>query len=147
MKKIELKSRKLLRTLFGCLSFTAVAFAFQACYGTGPDEFYDIKLTGIVKSKTTDLPIKGIKVVVNDEQFNCGFTDENGKFDFYAGVPAFDGYFHRDHYGTYYKADSVRVYFLDIDGVENGNFEDKTVIINPAHKDEVKMDVVLETKQ
>jgi len=142
MTKFELKSRKLLRTIFGCISFTAVAFAFQACYGTGPDPFYDIRLTGTVKSETTNAPIKGIKIVVNDERFNYGFTDEKGNFDFYTSVPAFNDYYHHE-----YKADSVRVYFLDIDGVENGNFEDKTVIINPAHKDEVKINVALETKQ
>ena len=38
MKKIELKSRHLLRNMFKCLSFTAMAFVFQACYGMPPDE-------------------------------------------------------------------------------------------------------------
>jgi hypothetical protein len=139
MKKIQLKSRKLLRTIFGCISFTAVAFVFQACYGTGPDPFYDIKLTGTVKSTNTNLPIKGIKIVVNKEKFGSGFTDKNGNFDFYASVPNYnyDGY----------DPDRVMVYFLDIDGIENGSFEDQVFIINPAHKDEVKIHVELEEKQ
>ena len=38
MKKIELKSRHLLRNMFKCLSFTAMAFVFQACYGMPPEE-------------------------------------------------------------------------------------------------------------
>jgi len=37
MRKIELKSRKLLRIIFGSLSLTAMAFVFQACYGPPPD--------------------------------------------------------------------------------------------------------------
>jgi len=139
MKKIELKTRKLLRTIFGAISFTAVAFIFQACYGPGPDNFYDVKLTGMVVSKTTNLPIKGIKVSVND-RWNHGITDENGKFDFYAEVPV-DGY--RGGGGVNYTPDSVWVHFCDIDGIENGLFADSTIIINPAHKNEVKINVAL----
>ena len=142
MKKFELKSRKLLRTIFGCLSFTAVAFVFQACYGTDPDWFYDVRMTGVVKSKTTNLPVRGIKVMVNEgdnyRNPSYGFTDEKGYFDFYASVPT--------EWNWTYKSDSVRVEFLDIDGIENGSFEDKTIFITPAHKDEVKIYVTLETK-
>ena len=38
MRKIELKSRHLLRNMFKCISFTAMAFVFQACYGMPPEE-------------------------------------------------------------------------------------------------------------
>ena len=144
MKKLELKYRKLLRKIFGGISFTAIAFVFQACYGTGPDTFYDVKLTGTVKSKTTNMPIKGIKIAVNNG-FSCGFTDENGKFDFYASVPTWGEYYDRD--SVHYTPDSVRIHFLDIDGQENGYFENKTIIIAPDRKDEVKIDVELEEKQ
>jgi len=146
MKKIELKSRRLLRTIFGCVSFTAVAFVFQACYGTGPDPFYDVKFTGTVKTKDTNLPIKGIKVMVNDGTVyganNYGISDENGHFDFYAYIPKY-GYFNPKD-GIYYTPDNVRVHFLDIDTLENGYFFDKTIIVAPAHKDEVKINVELE---
>jgi len=151
MKKIVLKSRKLLRTIFGCMSFTAVAFVFQACYGMPRDDFYDVKLTGSVKSETTNLPIKGIKITINDgktyyNQSNAyGITDENGKFDFYAAVPRYEYFSYKDSIN--YVADSVRIHFLDIDGIENGHFADKTIIIDPAHKDEVKINVTLEEKQ
>jgi putative lipoprotein (rSAM/lipoprotein system) len=152
MKKIELKSRKLLRKIFGCISLTAVAFVFQACYGPEPDHFYDVKLTGTVRSKTTNNPIEGIKVAVNDEDngksTNYGFTDENGMFSFYATVPSW-GYFEYQDSANIrrYTADSIYVHFLDIDGIKNGEFEDKIVIINPAHKDEVKIFGELEEKQ
>ena len=154
MKKLELKTRKLLRTIFGCISFTAVAFVFQACYGIEEDPFHDVKLTGIVKSKSTQLPIKGIEVAVNvhvngfDNCFGYGMTNQKGEFDFYASVPNYNYYYHlQDTISTVLKPDSVRVYFFDIDGMENGSFDDKVIIINPAHKDEVKLYVELEEKQ
>jgi len=146
MKKFEFALRKFLRTIFGCISFTAIAFVFQACYGTGPDRFYDVRLSGIVKSKATNLPIKGIKVIVNKEH-NFGITDRHGKFDFYASVPAMN--FDVMYSDTLYRyiADSVKVHFQDIDGIENGYFADKTIIINPARKDEVEINVVLDNQQ
>ena len=146
MKKIELKSRKLLRRIFGGISFTAVAFVFQACYGPRQEydhEFYDIKVTGTVKSMTTNLPIEGIKVAVN-KGLSCGFTDENGKFDFYTSVPDWEDYYIDS---VHYTPDSVRIQFLDIDGLENGYFEDKTIFIASDKKREVRIDVELEEKQ
>ena len=139
MKKTELKLRKALRTLFGCISFTAIAFIFQACYGMDRDWSYDVRLTGTVTSKTTNLPIKGIKVVVNDEGYNMGITDENGNFDFYSSVPNYS--YERDD--VHYSPDKVRVSFFDIDGIANGHFADTTIIINPARKDEVKINIQL----
>ena len=144
MKKIELKSRKLLRRIFNGMSITAVAFIFQACYGMWEDDFYDIKLTGTVISKTTSLPIKGIKVTVN-EGINYGMTDDNGKFDFYAPIP-YDDYYNKDS-TVHYTPDQVRIHFRDIDGIENGFFRDTTIIIDPAHKDEVRINMELEEKR
>jgi len=147
MKKIELKWRKLLRAAFGCVSFTAVAFVFQACYGIEHPMLYDVKLTGTVVSKTTNLPIKGIKITVNSEVFGMGFTDENGNFDFYASVPSeyYDSRYSED--SVHFTHDSVRVHFMDIDGEQNGLFNDTTIIINPAYKDEVKLNVILSEKK
>jgi len=141
MKKIELKSRKLLRTIFGCISFTAVAFVFQACYGPGPDPFYDVKFTGTVRSKATNSPIKGIKVSINDQPHSYGFTNAMGKFNFYASIPERE-YWIND--SIVYKPDSVKVQFLDVDGFLNGSFKDTAIYVNPAHKDEVKINVTLE---
>ena len=159
MKKIELKTRKWLRTIFASISFTAVAFAFQACYGPEPDMFYDIRLTGTVISKHTHLPIKGIKIIVDNEiswyeerVLNYGITDENGKFSFYASVPQryFDYSYHQDDstiVHVHCTPDSVHVQVLDIDGIENGSFIDKTIIIDPAHKDEVRVHIELDERR
>ena len=143
MKKIELKSRKLLRTIFGSISLTAMAFVFQACYGTKEDFYYDIKVSGTVRSKTTDAPIKGIKVTINSDH-NFGITDENGNFDFYASVPNFYEYYSDS---VRFTPDSIPVQFLDIDGNENGTFSDTTVVIDPAHKNEIKINVLLDNKE
>jgi len=132
MKKIENKLRKSLRKIFNGISLTAVAFIFQACYGPCHDCFCDVKFTGTVMSTNTNLPIKGIKVTVNNDSHNIGITDENGNFEFYAGV------------GVY---TDVSIYFLDIDGVENGYFSDKTITIEATCKDEVKLNVELEEKE
>ena len=134
MKRIELKLRKSLRKIFNGISLTAVAFIFQACYGPGPDMYFDVKLSGIVTSKTTNLPIGGIKVTVNENN-NFGITDEDGKFDFYVNVPNGDCSY------------SVIVNFLDIDGVGNGSFDDKILTVQPACKDEVVINVELDEKQ
>ena len=136
MKRIELKTRKLVRKIFNGISLTAVAFIFQACYGPGPDMYCDVKLTGTVISKTTGLPIKGIQVSV-DEVPNFGSTDENGKFVIYATID-----------GWSYSADArANVHFRDIDNADNGHFADKTIIVETACKDEVKIDVELDEKQ
>ena len=138
MKKIELKSRKLLRRIFGGISLTAMVFIFQACYGMPYDRYSDVKLTGTVISKTTNLPISGIKVSVN-EGYNYEVTNENGKFDFYVGVPKVD----YDKDGVHYTPDKLNIHFLDIDGIENGHFADTTIVINPTYKNEVKIDIAM----
>jgi len=132
MKKIELKTRKLIRAIFGGISLTAVAFVFQACYGMEPDCIYDTHLSGKVMSKTTNLPIKGIKVSVAGSR-SYGMTDEKGNFDFYTCI--YDG-----------NANSIPVLFTDIDGEENGSFRNKEIIIDINGQDEVKINVELDEK-
>ena len=141
MKKVELKTRKLLRKIFGGISLTAMVFIFQACYGMPPDRHDDVKLTGTVTSKTTNLPISGIKISVN-EGYNYGFTDENGNFNFYAGVPNWN--YERD--GVKYTPDKLNISFLDVDGAANGNFADTTIIVNRAHQNELIVNVELREK-
>ena len=139
MKKLEIKSRKVLRKIFGGISFTAMAFVFQACYGTPLDNYYDVKFTGTVRSKTTQLPIKGIKVTVNQDGYNYGITNEDGQFDFYAAVSDERNY--KD--GVSDSPNNIRVDFVDIDGIENGHFADTALFLNSLNKHEVIVDVDL----
>ena len=140
MKKIEFKLRKSLRKIFNGISLTAVAFIFQSCYGPEPDWRYcDVKLTGTVTSKTTNLPVKGIKIAV-ENGLNFGFTDEEGKFDFYVSVP--DGF-----YCASCTSNQAKIHFRDIDDAENGHFSDKTVEINLRCNGEFNIDVELEENE
>ena len=122
--------------MFRCISFTAMAFIFQACYGIDRDYMYDVKFTGTVKSKTTNLPIKGIKITVSDKEYIFGFTDKDGKFDFYAHIPNMPNY-----------SDNLKITFSDIDGPENGSFTDKTITVDSTSKDEIVINVELEEKE
>ncbi len=146
MKKIELQLRKSLRFLFGCFSFTAIAFIFQACYGIEPDCSYDIKLTGRVTSKSTNEPIQGIKVrVAHDCAY--GITDKNGDFSFYASIFECRGYYEEDEMEEKLEYGQTLIYFEDVDNTANGHFSDTTIIVEPAHKDELKINIELMEKQ
>jgi hypothetical protein len=139
MKTIELKTRKLLRKIFGSITLAGVAFVFQACYGIEPDGresdcSFDTRLSGTVLSKTTNLPIKGIRVFI-DGSANYGITDENGQFDFYAYIRMCE-----------VSPDNVSVMFVDIDGEENGSFVGKNYNIDVIEQDMVKINVELEEK-
>ena len=145
MKKIKLKSRKLLRTIFCIISLATVAFICQDCdiRIPGADVECTIRLTGTVQSKTTNLPIKGIRIAINNNQYKV--TDENGNFDFYVFVSRLGG--GNSPYDNFYKVDSIKVDFLDIDGSENGNFSDTTIIVNPGRISEVAIFMEMKEKQ
>ncbi|MDR0799538.1 MAG: hypothetical protein LBN18_07265 [Dysgonamonadaceae bacterium] len=141
MKKLSLTTRRWIRGILMGSSLTAIAFVFHACYGTPEDFGYDIKLTGTVLSKITRQPIKGIKVSQGE---NYDITDQNGNFSFYTYIDT-DRYYYYEGDHTY-CSDSIPVLFSDIDGVENGYFIDKEIIIDPARKDEIKINVELDEK-
>ena len=146
MKKFEFKLRKSFRNLLKGFSLTAVAFAFQACYGPMMDfePFRDVKLTGTVVAENTNLPIEGIKVAVNNSRHNFAITDANGNFDFYASVPRWE--FH-DSDSIRHTPDSVRVHFRDIDGANNGLFSDTTIIVNPTRVEMVRINMAMREAQ
>lgn len=109
-RKLTDKKRKILRRIYGALSFTTALFVFQACYGTPQDFGYDVFIQGVVKSRTTNQPISGIKVSVTSEP-QYEITDATGLYKIY--VP---------HYNNY----TVR--FEDIDSNINGSFLAKDTV-------------------
>ena len=132
MKKIESKARKFLREIFKGASFTAMAFVFQACYGPLPDDQRcEVIFTGMVVSKSTSLPVEGIKVIVGDGIVS-GFTDKDGKYSLYSAFPR------SSENGT-----SVIVSFQDSDGLANGHFEDTTVSVQCRCNEKATADVEL----
>lgn len=125
-KSISDKKRKILRTIFGALSLSTVAFVFQACYGTPEDFGMDVCITGCVKSKDTNLPIKGIRVSIeNQPQYEV--TNEEGMFTIYSA-----------------KDSVYKLAFEDVDLEQNGSFIPKETVLKLSDNStylEVKLDV------
>jgi hypothetical protein len=108
---VQERKRKFARTIFGALSFSTALFIFQACYGTPADMMRDNKVEGVVTSKTTGLPIPGIKVSWVNQSYS-GTTDQSGKFIFY--LPLKEEYLLR---------------FEDVDAAQNGMYFSKDSIV------------------
>lgn len=113
------------RKILGGLSLTSALFIFQACYGTPQDFGLDIFIEGQVKSKTTGIPIKGIKVTMPDN-LQYQVTDQQGKFSLYTEA-----------------ADSYKIKFEDVDSNQNGLFSARDTTIITREK-EIYLDIVLE---
>jgi len=84
MSEIIIKNkRKILRLLFGTLSFSTALFVFQACYGTNKDFGRDVLIKGCVRSKTNEKPLAGIRVsITNMPQYT--YTDSKGQFQMFG---------------------------------------------------------------
>lgn len=119
--------KKWIRKIIGGLSFTTALFVFQACYGTPQDFGLDLLLEGQVKSKTTGLPIKGIKVSVMDNTQHT-ITSNDGRFSFYTEMMA-----------------DMKILFEDIDSTLNGSFHNSdTLLTQPQER--VFLNIKLEEK-
>ena len=116
---MKIMKRDWKRKIIGGLCLTSIAFVFQACYGTPQDFGNDLLVEGLVKSKKTGLPIKGIKVSVADKVQYTN-TDENGKFSFYIE-----------------KLQNAKIKFTDVDSTQNIWFSNKDSLV--TIKDSVLM--------
>lgn len=116
---------KLVRKIIGGFSLTTAAFIFQACYGPPQDFGADALIEGIVKSKTTGLPVKGIMVSVPEYQQNL-YTDAAGGFSLYT-VPD----------------ESCKITFRDTDAELNGTFMDKDTLLSVYGGDRLHLDISL----
>jgi hypothetical protein len=114
MKKTKGIARKTLRSMYAGLGLTAAALVFQACYGTPQTEGMDVLIQGVVKSKTTNRPVKGIKVSVKG-LYQYELTDADGRFEFY--VP---------------QEKTCIMQLDDIDGVNNGSYISTEIHIDLA---------------
>lgn len=131
LKLFQIESKEMkrnwIRKIIGGMSLTTAMFVFQACYGTPQDMGLDMLVEGQVKSLTSGLPVKGIKVsVVDFMQYDI--TDETGKFSFYTEM-----------------IEGIRLQFQDIDSNENGLFADKDTVL-AAISEKVYLDIMLENK-
>jgi putative lipoprotein (rSAM/lipoprotein system) len=103
------KGRLLLRRIFAVLSFGATATLWSCAYGTiyamygVPPVDHEV-IEGTVKSADAEEPIPGISVSVSHD---ISLTDADGKYR----LLVYDG--------------THTVLFEDIDGPENGDFQNK----------------------
>lgn len=119
---------KWIRRMVRGVSLTSALFVFQACYGTPQDLGFDLLIEGQVKSKTTGLPIPGIKVTIKDIG-QWEFTDEEGRFGIYTLL-----------------TDAVTVQFQDVDSIENGNFNYQDTLLT-TDREHVLLTVELTEKK
>jgi hypothetical protein len=114
--KLTDRKRKILRKVYGALSLSTALFIFQACYGPMRDLGEDVYFQGCVKSKSTNLPIRGIKVSI-ENQPQYIFTDSAGLFRIYATI-----------------ATDYKLKFEDIDNAQNGYFLPKDTLVKFVDK-------------
>lgn len=120
--------RDWIRKLLGGLSLTSALFIFQACYGSPQDFDLDVVIEGQVKSEETGLPIKGIKVSIEETQ-QYQLTNDDGQFSIYTA--AFN---------------AIRVKFEDIDSIQNGAFNSRDTLLSGVAGHNVKLDILLTDK-
>jgi putative lipoprotein (rSAM/lipoprotein system) len=131
--------KKIMQSILKCFNAILVAllgvFGFSSCEITGEDDsgvmymygprMPDFAIKGAVVDKTNKEPIQGIKVkliykvIGNDGKERILFqtkdvTDNKGNFEFLEGLPP----------------TTLEAHFSDIDGAENGLFENKTIEID-----------------
>jgi hypothetical protein len=104
----------LLRKILTGLSLGAVAVTFQACYGMPVEDEPSISLRGTVKSSATEAAIRRIRVSGSGNSIR---TDDEGRY----GISVYNG--------------EQIVLFEDIDGPENGAFQNKEVRWDPNKGD------------
>lgn len=119
--------RNWIRSIIGGLSFTSALFVFQACYGSPQDFENDILIEGHVKSKTTGLPIEGIKVSV-EGVMAYDVTNYIGLFSFYTEI-----------------ADNMKIMFEDIDSTKHGFYLNKDTILTDI-RSQVPLEINLDEK-
>ncbi|HPB05824.1 MAG TPA: hypothetical protein PLQ09_09985 [Prolixibacteraceae bacterium] len=117
-----------IRQLITGVSFTSALFVFQACYGTPQDFGVDILVEGKVKSKSSGMPIQGIKVSVLGS-IQSQLTDSQGFFSFYTE-----------------RYDGLTLTFEDVDSHQNGSFLPHDTVI-PSSIDSVFLSVDLNVKE
>lgn len=105
------------RGIIGGLSFTSALFIFQACYGMPQDFYPEIRFSGLVKSKTTGQPIKGIQVSIKELNW-IDYTNDEGEFLMFTE-----------------KIDQATLRFEDVDSTEHGSYASKdTLLMEPAEE-------------
>ena len=114
LKPLLFFKRFVLQKAMTIFSLSAMAFTFQACYGTMQDFENDVIIEGNVFAADTEEPIPSLQIQLKDTYFEAN-TDQNGFFSMIVPIDT-----------TY----MLLVY--DRDSIENGYFYNaKERIENP----------------
>ncbi|MEN8158081.1 MAG: hypothetical protein ABFS10_14105 [Bacteroidota bacterium] len=114
-----MKRRNWIRDIIRGMSFTTALFVFQACYGTDQPFGEDLLFEGTVTSKSSGIPIEGIRVSMNSVA--AQYTNEQGAYSFYAPT-----------------MDQMTMHFRDLDSLDNGFYHDTdTLITDLVHGDDI----------
>ncbi len=108
-KNLKEKKQKLLRFLFGTFSFTALMFAFQACYGM-PERYVEVDIQGRVIDIETNEPVEGLQVTSSIVGL-IDTTDQDGQFVDPIGTRAM------------YEWEEFHFTVTDIDSTAHGQYE------------------------
>lgn len=117
-----------MKKILGGLSFTTALFIFQACYGTPQDFGFDVHLEGVIKSKASLAPIKGIRITCPAQSSSFEFSDDAGRFSYWIQ-----------------KSDKIEIIFEDVDAANNGNYMSKDTILTNVG-DKVFLNIYLENR-
>lgn len=93
-----------IRKVIALTSLSAVAFTFQACYGTMQDFEDDVVIYGTVVAEDSGEPIPDIKIQLKDS-YHSSYSSGNGNFTMYVPINS-----------------EYTLLFQDVDGEENGSF-------------------------
>ena len=142
MIKLTQTSRKILRAVYRGAGIAVAALTLGACpppwvhisypeYGPGPDYPIDeVFIHGQVVSKTGK-PVKGIGIWIKDVTvYNAILTGNNGNFSFW--LP---------------KQDNHTIIFTDIDGEENGLFEQRTINLTWKEVQALEFPLIIELEE
>lgn len=131
MKSFAQRIKRLFYTrIFVLFNLSAVAFTFQACYGSPQDGWMDVGISGYVLATDTREPIQGIKVDVLSSGLSS-YTDEEGFFVVRT------------------ESDSAyTIVFSDVDGDDNGLYWDKTTVLtDTVNSYDLSLKVMLNPKK
>lgn len=126
-RAVQIIKRNLLKRFMSLFSLSAVAFTFQACYGSPIDTEYDVIIAGKVIAADTGEPIPGI-LVSQDCYYLEDETDTLGNFRIYAPLDS-----------------QYLLRFMDVDSTLNGLYSDTELTVERLTSDnEIQANISLE---
>lgn len=125
--------RKIIRRILGCVSFTAVMFTFQACYGTPVVDYREDAVVFRVLSSDDESPVPDVKIYRAPSETSSfvllGHTDIDGFFN---------------EYNSFVEGnDSFTYRFV----AENDDFASTDTVLDRYHSDTISIHLLKNTNE